>query len=245
MMQATSTWPRQRPVLTEQQHEILEDWYGFWLNTMPDRYSAIVRFNQEYPARTAVPGARTLEIGAGTGEHLLYEDASSQEYFALELRQELTSRLLARFPEVNTIIGDCQKRIDAPDKYFDRVLAIHLLEHLPDLPKALDEVTRVLRPGGKFSVVIPCEGGFGYWLGRQFSSKRVFEQRYGISYDWLISYDHVNRAAEILHELESRFLITDSSYFPTRIPSIDLNLVIGLTLTPRPDVQLASPDGRL
>ena len=233
-MNDTPAWPRQRPSLTDAQMAILEDWYGFWLPAMASQYGSIVRFNQEYAARTAAPGLRTLEIGAGTGEHLLYESAASQEYYALEFRPELANRLSARFPGVRTIVGDCQNRIDVPDHSFDRVLAIHLLEHLADLPKALDEVARVLRPGGVFSAVIPCEGGVGYSLGRQVSSKKVFEKRYGIEYDWLISYDHVNRAREIIDELKRRFDVTHRRFYPMRIPLIDLNLVIGLTLTPRP-----------
>src|SRR5207248_461048 len=145
------------------------------------------------------------EIGPGNGEHLLYESLDQQEYFGLELRQELADDLHSRFPQVRVIVGDCQEKIEVPDHFFDRVIAIHVLEHLTDLPRALDEVGRVLAPNGRFSVVIPSEGGLLYKLGRQMSSKRIFEKRYGVDYEWMISYDHVNRAQEILTELASRF----------------------------------------
>jgi SAM-dependent methyltransferase len=215
--------------LTSRQKEILADWYDYWLTLLPNRYSGIVRFNHGYPVRTAVQG-RTLEIGAGNGEHLRYENLDTQRYFALELRETLASTLRARFPEVNVLVGDCENRIDVPDRFFDRVVAIHVLEHLPNLPKALDEVARVLSPGGTFSVVIPCEGGLLYSLGREFSSKRIFEKRYGVDYGWMISYDHVNRADEILEELSARFVFEDRTYFPFRVPSVNANLVVGLTL---------------
>jgi SAM-dependent methyltransferase len=230
---AGSSWPKQRLQLTERQHEVLEDWYQYWLPTMAARYSPIVRFNNQYSARTAAPGLRTLEIGAGLGEHLGYEPWLNGDYYALELREELAAGLRSKFQEVQTIVGDCQKRIDVPDAFFDRVLAIHVLEHLDNLPSALEEVARVLRPGGTFSVVIPCEGGLAYHLGRRFSSKRMFEKRYGLSYEWMISYEHINRASEILKELEARFLVEHSLYYPLRIPSVHLNLVTGLTLTRR------------
>ncbi len=228
----TKLWPKQRPTLTDEQQSIMNDWYAFWLPTLASRYGAVSRFNHEYAAKSAAPGQRTLEIGAGTGEHLVHEPACS-DYYALELREELAETLRQRFPAARTIIGDCQQRIDVKDYFFDRVLAIHVLEHLPDLPSALDEVVRVLKPGGIFSVLIPCEGGFGYKIGREFTSKRMFEARYHTDYEWMITYDHINKANEILELLNARFEKRDQTFFPLRIPSVDLNLTIGLTLTPR------------
>jgi SAM-dependent methyltransferase len=226
-----SRWPKQRPVLSHEQEAIINDWYGYWLPKQSTNFGRIVRFNHEYAATTAFPGCRTLEIGAGNGEHLLYEDYQQGEYFALELREDLAKSLQSRFPGMQVIVGDCQQRIDAPDESFDRVLAIHVLEHLADLPSTLEEVSRILRPDGTFSVVIPCEGGLGYQLGRQFSSKRMFEQRYHTDYDWMISYDHVNQAREVMEELGRKFMVKSRSYFPLQVPSVNLNLIIGLTLT--------------
>lgn len=42
-----------------------------------------------------------------------------------------------------------------PDVHFDRVLASHVLEHLPDVEMALSEVARILRPGGVLEVRWP------------------------------------------------------------------------------------------
>jgi hypothetical protein len=105
------------------------------------------------------------------------------------------------------------------------------LEHLEDVPGALAEIDRVMKPTGRFSVLIPCEGGLGYALGRKLTTQRAFEKRYGLPYDWMISYDHINQAREVLRELEDRFVVEDRTYFPLRAPSVHVNLVIGLTLT--------------
>jgi hypothetical protein len=43
----------------------------------------------------------------------------------------------------------------------------------------------------------------------------------------------VNSAREVLDELKLRFDIRDRSFFPTRLPSVDLNLLIGITCTRR------------
>jgi SAM-dependent methyltransferase len=141
--------------------------------------------------------------------------------------------IIRSFPSVSTVVADCQEHLPYEDASFDRAIAIHVLEHLPNLPGALDEIERLLRPGGLFSVVIPCEGGLGYSLGRQLTSKRAFERRYKTSYDWFIESEHVNRADEILNELRRRFEISDESYFPARIPWIDVNLLVGITCARR------------
>ena len=200
---------------------------------MQGRYSFVDRFGHEYAARTFEKGCKTLDIGAGNGAHLKYENLDAQEYTALEYSRELLQDINRLYPKAKTVIGDCQKPMDFQKDYFDRVLAIHVLEHLDNLPVTLGEVHRILRRGGKFSVIIPCEGGMLYSIGRKFSSEKMFKARYHQSYDWLIKYDHVNTAREVLAELKHLFNVDRSQYFPFLVPSVDMELVIGLTCTPR------------
>lgn len=56
----------------------------------------------------------------------------------------MAAEILRRFPNVQTVVGDCQKKMDFPDGYFDRYVAIHVVEHLPDLPAAIREAWRLL-----------------------------------------------------------------------------------------------------
>jgi SAM-dependent methyltransferase len=221
-------WPKRVPELTEEQRRIQDDWMRYYHERLPDDHARVVRFNHEFAARSARPG-RTLDIGAGLGEHLRYEDLATQEYHAVELREDMAKAIRRDFPSVVTVVADCQERLPYEDATFDRAVAVHVLEHLPNLPAALAEIRRLLRPGGVLSVVIPCEGGLGYSLGRRFTTQRAFEQRYKTSYKWHIESDHVNQAREILDELHLHFEVSDSTYFPTRLRLIDLNLLIGLT----------------
>ena len=108
-----------------------------------------------------------------------------------------------------------------------------MLEHLPNLPAAVAEIHRLLKPGGRFVVVIPCEGGLAYSLARRVSAQRVFEKRYGMSYRWCIESEHINVPSEIIEECRPYFEITRRRYFPLRVPLTAPNLVIGLELAPR------------
>jgi ubiquinone/menaquinone biosynthesis C-methylase UbiE len=225
-----TTWPKPIPQLTPEQAAIRDDFMKYFHEIYSDSYGAIARFNHRYPLRTARPGIRTLEVGAGLGEHLEFERAEEQaEYVALELRPEMSDVIAERHPHVTTVTGDVERGLAFEDGAFDRVVAIHVLEHLPNLPAALDELRRVLKPGGVLAIVIPCEGGLGYALGRKVTSQRVFEKRYGTSYDWYIKTEHFNVPREILAELDRRFRREHSSWFPLKVPSVHLNLCLGLT----------------
>jgi len=46
-------------------------------------------------------------------------------------------------------------RIDFPSESFDLVVCINCLEHLPNPRQALDELTRVCKPGGKIAITSP------------------------------------------------------------------------------------------
>jgi predicted SAM-dependent methyltransferase len=55
-------------------------------------------------------------------------------------------------------VGDCVDLSRFADESFDEVYASHVYEHLgyqEDLPKALAEVHRVLKPGGTFRISVP------------------------------------------------------------------------------------------
>lgn len=227
-----SKWPKKLAILTDKQKWIKDDFMKYWHEVLPKRYGLIEKFNHEFSVKRRTLGGRVLEIGAGLGEHIAYEDLSNTEYYALELRAEMALKISERFPTVRTIVGDCQERLNFSDKYFNTVIAIHVLEHLPNLPKALSEVRRVIKDDGQFFVVIPCEGGLAYSLARKISAQRIFEKRYQMKYDWCIGSEHINVPKEIIEELEKFFTIKDKSYFPFKLPSINANFVIGLALTP-------------
>lgn len=231
-----SKWPKRLTPLTAEQLRIRDEFMAVWHQVLPAKFGLIEWFNHTYPLRSkGDAGGKTLEVGAGVGGHLPYEDLADQDYTALELRPEMAALIKSRYPRCRVEVGDCQRRIPFEDATFDRVLAIHVLEHLPDLPAALREIRRVIKADGALSVVIPCEGGPFYTFCRNISARRLFEKRFRQSYDWCIASEHVNVPDEILEELRASFEVVHTSYFPFVLPAQGLNLCIGLTLKPRAD----------
>jgi SAM-dependent methyltransferase len=229
MSKQATVWPKEVAELTDEQIRIRDDFMKYFHEIYSTKYSAVANFSHGYPLESSGAGVKTLDVGAGLGEHLDFEDAQKGDYYALELRDEMAAVIKENHPEAETAVGDIEQGLDFKDGTFDRVIAIHVLEHLPNLPAALDEVHRVLRPGGVFEVVIPCEDGLGYSLGRRLTTQRVFEKRYGVPYRWYIKSEHVNVPKEIVGELEARFERTRRSFYPLKIPSVNANLCIGLS----------------
>jgi phosphatidylethanolamine/phosphatidyl-N-methylethanolamine N-methyltransferase len=58
--------------------------------------------------------------------------------------------------------------LSVPSASFDRLIATHVLEHLPKPERVLREWARVVRPGGTLSLILPCDPGLARRLGRHF-----------------------------------------------------------------------------
>jgi ubiquinone/menaquinone biosynthesis C-methylase UbiE len=231
-----SKWPKDPPSLTEEQARLKFEFLKVWHEILPKKYGLVERFNQECDIllKTGMKrGIKTLEVGAGLGEHLSHEDLSTQEYTALEIRPDFVEVIKRRFPSVKVVAENIEKKTSLPSQYFDRIVAIHILEHLRNLPNALTEIKRLLKPDGVFAVVIPCEGGLAYELARKISAKRVFESLYKVSYAPIIQSEHVNKASEILEELSANFDIEKRTFWPLVVPIKSINLVIALSCRPK------------
>ncbi len=239
----TSKWPKILPPLTPEQKRISDEFMKLWHEVLPQRFGLIEKFNHNFPVRNSRPGfLSTLEIGAGLGEHVLYEKLTPEQernYYALELRENMAAEIRRRFPKIQAITGDCQAKLPFDEGSFDRVIAVHVLEHLPNLPECIKESYRLLhKTRGQFLVVIPTEGSLAYSLARKVSAERVYKRAFGGDYSWFYKREHINLPHEILAELDPYFEIERRSYFPLPfIPAVFSNLCIGLALKPRAQVK--------
>lgn len=113
---------------------------------------------------------RILEIGVGLGaDHQRFAQAGADLY-GIDLTEraiEHTLRRLATFGLSSRLaVGDAEQ-LNFPSEYFDAVYSWGVLHHSPDTPKAVAEVWRVLKRGGKASVMIYHKwslAGFMLWI---------------------------------------------------------------------------------
>lgn len=242
-MPATSPspkWPKVLPVLTPEQKVRSDAFMKMWHEELAGRprYGLVEKFNHTFPVRhSPVRFKTTLEIGAGLGEHLEYERLTPEQernYYCNEYRENMAAEIRRRFPNVQTVVGDCQQRMEFPDGFFDRYIAVHVLEHLPDLPAAIREAYRLLnKQTGRMLIVIPTEGSPAYSLARKISAERVWKRHFSAPYSEFYQREHINLVPEILAELDPYFTIEARSFFPLGVPLWFCNLCIGYSLAPR------------
>jgi len=105
------------------------------------------------------PGQRVLEIGPGTGYYALHvarwlEPDGTLE--VLDVQQEMLDHTMRRWHAlgISNIVPTCgdAQRLPYPDGYFDVAYLVATLGEVPDKGRALAELRRVLKRGGRLVV---------------------------------------------------------------------------------------------
>jgi SAM-dependent methyltransferase len=102
-------------------------------------------------------GVRVLDIGCGPGRYLTA--IGERQPDSVRIGSDLSpgmAREAAAASSARALVGDAQA-LPFADASFDRVLALHLLYHVPDVAGALHEFARVCAPGGRVVSVTNSE----------------------------------------------------------------------------------------
>jgi ubiquinone/menaquinone biosynthesis C-methylase UbiE len=135
-----------------------------------DRYDATRFYPPDVAARIAAglirlgsvpPGGAVLEIGVGTGRIALPLLAEGVQVTGVDISDRMVARLRAKYEAARAAdpdrkwgaldmeLGDMTAIPFAGD-CFDAAVAVHVLHLVPEWRRALDEVVRVVKPGGAF-----------------------------------------------------------------------------------------------
>lgn len=111
-------------------------------------------------------GKRLLEVGFGTGTDLLQFARGGAHVTGIDLTPRSIEIARRRF-EVYGLngqfaIGDGES-LSFPESSFDVVYSFGVLHHTPDTARAVQEIHRVLKPGGKAIVMLYHRASLYYW----------------------------------------------------------------------------------
>lgn len=103
-------------------------------------------------------GERILDVGLGPG--LLAQDLArlagpAGQVAGLDSAPAMVAMSAARLGDLSqaeVVEGDAQN-LPFPDGRFDAAVSVQVYEYVPDMPRALDELHRVLRPGGRVLIL--------------------------------------------------------------------------------------------
>ncbi len=211
-------WPKSVQPLSKEDEQVLDQWRRYWHTELSTKIGVFDYYTAAFLKALDRRGgvyANCLEIGPGiTGASKLMDAARTA---AIEIDPFFASKLAEAMPSCNVMVGDIQGKIpELADKtnLFDRVVALHVLEHLRDLPAALAQIKRIMTADGVFDVMIPAEGGALYSLGRRATTARYFRRKFNRDFTQFIAQEHVNTAREILALLREEFFIEWEAHYP-------------------------------
>lgn len=110
------------------------------------------------------PGCRLLDVGCGTGHHLADYRQRGFEVAGVDGSAEMLEHARQLNPETELHLADVDA-LPFADRTFDRVLCVEVLRYLPDASRCIQEMARVLKPGGIcLFTAMPLLNLNGYWL---------------------------------------------------------------------------------
>jgi ubiquinone/menaquinone biosynthesis C-methylase UbiE len=117
-------------------------------------------------------GKRVLEIGPGAGGHSALFARHGAEVSAVDITRARARATAAKFRLLGTddcvaMQGDAES-LPFDDGIFDIVYSNGVLHHTDSTEKAMEEVFRVLKPGGRAVVMLYCKSSWHYWINMWF-----------------------------------------------------------------------------
>jgi ubiquinone/menaquinone biosynthesis C-methylase UbiE len=115
----------------------------------------------------ALKKAKVLEIGVGNGSHAQLLATNTGDFTGIDLTeyaQNSTAKRLAAAGLKGTILRMDAEKLEFPDNSFDFVWSWGVIHHSSNTSTILDEIKRVLKPGGKTTIMVYHRGWWNYYI---------------------------------------------------------------------------------
>ncbi|HZL54568.1 MAG TPA: class I SAM-dependent methyltransferase [Solirubrobacteraceae bacterium] len=122
-------------------------------DTPPERFQA----RRDFLIASLHPGSRVLDVGCGAGWFCEALEAGGFEAVGVDVAGEAIRRARERCPSVEFALV-AEHELPYADGSFDAAWLGETLEHVQDGIALLEEIHRVIKPGGRLIVTTPDHG---------------------------------------------------------------------------------------
>jgi SAM-dependent methyltransferase len=128
---------------------VREFYEAFWADAPQDPEPYAFARRKALLAAELKPGDKLLDYGCGAGRFL------TDGAIGIEIAEEAAKRARENVPGADVRLLEPDGTLPVGHGEIDLVWCSEVLEHIPDVGHALNEMRRVLRPGGRVLITVP------------------------------------------------------------------------------------------
>ena len=154
-----------------------------------------------------------LDFGTGSGIFLPELSRWCDRLHACDIHENLdfVRQMLRKEGIDATVLQSSRAKIPFEDASMDAVVSMSVLEHIKDLAPFVDEIDRVLKPGGRAVIGVPVDNPM---------TKAMFRVSYLLLPNAKLEDEHVSTHADVIAAFERRFDVGQILHIPRLAPEI-------------------------